>query len=370
MAPVPDQKVRYAVVGAGWISQEGLLPGVAHTGNSAVTALVTGTPQKAKVLGQRYGIPRSCHYEEYDSLLDSGEVDAIYLALPNTMHRNYAVRALSKGIHVLCEKPMATTEEDCQDMILAAEHGRAKLMIAYRLHFEPATIAALEIVRSGTIGTPRLFSSVFTQHVSERNHRSKGEYWAGPLADMGPYPINAARHLFEAEPVEVMAASARRPEPKFKTIDETVAVTLRFPDDRLAQFTVSFGANPVDEYRIVGTKGDLQVSPGYMFGTALKHRLTVGTNVKEREFPAVDQFGGELKYFSECVLADKQPEPDGREGLADVCVLQAIERSLRMGAPQPVRVPDAPTRPSYDHAIELDLIETPELVDAARPDVG
>ncbi len=364
------EKIRYAVVGAGWISQEAFLPGVAHTGNSAVTALVTGDPEKAKVLGSRYGIRHNYHYDDYDALLDSGEVDAIYLALPNTMHRNFATRALEKGVHVLCEKPMATNEEDCQDMMLAAEHGHAKLMIAYRLHFEPATIAALETVRAGTIGTPRLFSSVFTQQVSEKNHRSKGEYWAGPLADMGPYPINAARHLFEADPVEVIAASARAPERRFATVDETVSAILKFPDERLATFTVSFGANPVDEYRVVGTKGDLQVSPGYMFGVALKHRLTVGTDVREHTFPAVDQFGGELKYFSECILDGRDPEPDGREGLADVCVLQAIERALHMGAPQPVRIPSAPTRRSYDRAVQLELIDTPELVHAAAPGDG
>lgn len=370
MNGLSSRKVRYAVVGAGWISQEGLLPGVEHTGNSVVTALVTGNPEKAKALGGRYGIKHSYHYDDYHALLESGEIDAIYLALPNTMHRNFAVPALDKGIHVLCEKPMATNEEDCLDMIIAAEHGRAKLMIAYRLHFEPATIAAWETVRSGTIGTPRLFSSVFTQQVSEKNHRSKGEYWAGPLADMGPYPINAARHLFEAEPVEVMAASVRPPERRFSTIDESVSAILRFPDERLATFTVSFGANPVDEYRVVGTNGDLQVSPGYMFGVALKHRLTVGTETREREFPAVDQFGGELKYFSECILQDRQPEPDGREGLADVCVLQAIDRALRMGAPQPVRIPSGPARLTYDHAIQLELIDTPELVDAAPPSKG
>lgn len=370
MVVSPKEKVRYAVVGAGWISQEGLLPGVEHTGNSVVAALVTGNPDKAKALGRRYGIRHIYHYDDYDRLLDSGEIDAIYLALPNTMHRTYATRALEKGIHVLCEKPMATSEEDCQDMMLAAEHGRARLMIAYRLHFEPATIAALDTVRAGTIGTPRIFSSVFTQQVSEKNHRSKGEYWAGPLADMGPYPINAVRHLFEAEPLEVMAASTRPGEQRFSTIDESVSVILRFPDERLAAFTVSFGANPVDEYRVVGTKGDLQVSPGYMFGIALKHRLTIGSEVKEREFPAVDQFGGELKYFSECVLEDKAPEPDGREGLADVCVIRAIDRALRMGAPQPVRIPSAPTRHTYDHAVQLELIEPPELVDAARPEAG
>ena len=202
-------KVRYAVVGAGWISQAQFMPGVAHTGNSELTAIVTGDHRKAEALGRRYGIERAYHYDAYVAALDSRGFDAVYLAVPNAQHREYAVPALERGLHVLLEKPMATTEEDCRAISTAARKSGAKLMVAYRLHFEPATVEAFRPVSGGALGEVRLFTSTFTQHVSRANHRAQMGFWAGPVADMGPYPINAARNLFRAEPVEVFASGAR-----------------------------------------------------------------------------------------------------------------------------------------------------------------
>ena len=257
------RKVRYAVVGAGWIAQEDFMPGVAHTGNSVMTALVTGDPEKARELSKMYGIEHTTDYDGFDALLKSGHIDAIYLATPNSDHTTFVVRALEAGIHVLCEKPMAPTVEECQAMIDASRKSGAKLMIAYRLHFEEATVEAIETVRAGTLGEPRIFSSVFCQQVSRENSRTAAKNWAGPLPDMGPYPINAVRQLFESEPTEVSASTASLKEPRFEQVEEMISVTLKFPGERLAQFTVSYGANPMGQYRIVGTEGDLEVSPGY-----------------------------------------------------------------------------------------------------------
>jgi predicted dehydrogenase len=362
------ERVRYAVVGAGWISQEDFMPGIEHTGNSAMTALVTGDQAKAKALLKQYDIPKWYDYDEYEKMLSSGDIDAVYLAVPNSMHRDYAVAALNAGIHVLCEKPMARTEEECREMIEAAERGAAKLMVAYRLHFDEATIEAIETVHSGTIGDPRFFSSVFAQQITEENSRSKARFWANPLPDMGPYPINAARHLFRAEPLEVFAFSARKEERRFYEIDEMFTVSLRFPDERLASFTVSYGANPIDEYRIVGTQGDLEVKPGFGFTEPLRHKLTVGTRVSEKVFAKTDQFGAETKYFSDCILNHRDPEPDGEEGLADIRVLLAIEEALEAGIPKPIisRI-ERKVRPGRDQIIRLPAVKTKELVDAAAP---
>lgn len=339
-------QVRYAVVGAGWIAQEAFMPAVAQTGNSVITAIVTGDPKKAKALGRYYGIEHLYDYAGYDRMLADGVADAIYLALPNTMHRDYTVRAAKAGLHVLCEKPMARTVADCEAMIRAAKASHVKLMIAYRLHFEPATVAAIELVRKGGIGEPRLFQSAFAQQVGGANHRTKGALWAGPLPDMGCYPLNAARHLFGAEPVEAVAFASRTGDPRFKEVDEMVSVMLRFPGDRIASFTASYGAESIDEYRIIGTKGDLLVQPAFLFGLGLAHRLTVGGRTRERKFPHIDQFGAETKYFSECILQDREPEPDGEEGLADVRAMLAIERAIRTGRPQKIASPERPRHPS------------------------
>ncbi|MCT7318404.1 Gfo/Idh/MocA family oxidoreductase [Ralstonia sp. CHL-2022] len=361
--------VRYAVVGAGWISQAAFLPGVAQSGNSVVTALVTGDEVKATALADRYGIEHVHGYADYDQLLTSGDIDAIYLALPNDMHRQYALPALQRGIHVLLEKPMATSEADCEAMIEAARNGNAKLMIAYRLHFEPATLAAIELVRAGKLGRIRAFSAMFSQSVAPSNHRANHGYWAGPVSDMGVYPINAVRNLFGEEPVEVSACGVRDPDLPFN-FDDTVSVTLRFADHRIAQFVVSYSGASIDQYRILGTKGDLEVSPGFMFGVGLKYRATIDGKTHEQAFDATDQFGGELQYFSDCILNNREPEPNGEEGLADVRVLAAIERALESGQPQNLGPFQRQGRMETAQVRKLPPVPSPELVDAAEPSQG
>ncbi|NWK47484.1 Gfo/Idh/MocA family protein [Ralstonia pickettii] len=361
--------VRYAVVGAGWISQAAFLPGVAQSGNSVVTALVTGDEAKATALADRYGIQHVHGYADYDQLLASGDIDAIYLALPNDMHRQYALPALQRGVHVLLEKPMATSEADCEAMIEAARAGNAKLMIAYRLHFEPATLAAIELVRTGKLGRIRAFSAMFSQSVAPSNHRANHGYWAGPVSDMGVYPINAVRNLFGEEPIEVAACGVRDPDLPFN-FDDTVSVTLRFADHRVAQCVVSYSGASIDQYRILGTKGDLEVSPGFMFGVGLKYRATIDGKTHEQAFDATDQFGGELQYFSDCILNNREPEPNGEEGLADVRVLAAIERALESGQPQNLGPFQRQGRMETAQVRKLPPVPSPELVDAAEPGKG
>ncbi len=369
----PDgRKVRYAAVGLGWIMQEDFLPGVAHTGNSVLAALVTGDPTKAKEIAAKYEIPRTTDYDGFDALVRSGDIDAIYLATPNTMHRDFAVRALEAGVHVLCEKPMAPTEEDCRAMIDAARRGNAKLMIAYRLHFEEGNIAAIEAVQGGKLGEPRIFSSVFCQQVSGENHRTKGELWAGPLPDMGPYPINAVRHLFAAEPTEAFALMHRRDEPRFAEIPEMITALLRFPGERVAQFTVTYGANAFGKYTVAGDQGSLEVDPGYGWDKERTLRFTLGEEKPaEESYDMVDQFGGETLYFSNCVLDNQEPEPDGMEGLADVRVIRAIEESVRTGQPQRIEpLPPRPRRPNREQVVSLRAVKPGEMVHAAPPEGG
>ena len=361
---VEGRKVRYAVVGAGWISQAAFMPGVAHTGNSEMTAIVTGDQAKAEALGRRYGIERTYHYDAYRAALESGGFDALYLASPNWQHREFAVPALEAGLHVLLEKPMATTEDDCRAIMAAARKGGGKLMIAYRLHFEPATLEALRLVHSGALGRVGMFTSTFGQHVSAANHRAQHGFWAGPVADMGPYPINAARNLFRAEPTEVMAWGTRTQGFGF---DDTVSVLLRFPFDQMAQFTVAYGLNAIDEYRVWGSDGDLLVSPGFTLGAALHHRLTLGESATESRFPHVDQFGGETAYFSDCILGDRDPEPDGEEGLLDVRVVAAIGRALETGRTQELAPLRRAKQPMPDQARNLPPVKTPPMVNAAAP---
>lgn len=363
---VEGRKVRYGVVGVGWISQAAFMPGVEHTGNSEITALVTGDEKKATSLGKSYGVTKTYHYDAYQSLLASGDVDAIYLALPNDQHREFAVPALDAGLHVLLEKPMATSEEDCRAIEQAAARTGAKLMIGYRLHFEPATLEAVRLVRAGEIGEVRAFTSTFCQHVAASNHRARHGFWAGPVTDMGPYPINAARMMFGAEPVEVAAWGTHKADLPYDFHD-TVAVTLRFPGERLAQFTVSYGLDHVDEYTVAGDKGAIHMSPAFGFPGPLAFTLSQGESKKERTFPAVDQFGGETQYFSECILNGDHPEPDGEEGRLDVRVLSAIERALSTGRAVQLDPAERHRRPDPAQGRQLSVPRQPTLVNAAEP---
>lgn len=152
--------------------------------NSDLTALVSGDPQKLRALSRKYDVPHTYSYEQYSDCLESGEVDAVYIAVPKHMHPAYTEGAAEAGIHVLCEKPMALDEADCEAMIAAAERARIKLMIAYRLHFERGNVGAIEVIKSGKIGEPRMFTSVFSQQVKAGNSRLKKNVGGGAIYDM------------------------------------------------------------------------------------------------------------------------------------------------------------------------------------------
>src|SRR5438067_7387342 len=170
------RQIRYAVVGLGHIAQVAVLPAFAHAlANSQLTALVSDDPQKLKTLGRRYQVDHLFSYREYGDCLRSGAVDAVYIALPNHLHAQYSIDAARAGVHVLCEKPMAVTEKECEAMIKAAEENKVKLMIAYRLHFEEANLSAVEAVKSGKIGQARVFNSTFTQQVKKGDIRLRSE---------------------------------------------------------------------------------------------------------------------------------------------------------------------------------------------------
>ena len=366
------KKVRYAMVALGDITQEAMLPGVAHTGNSVVTAFVTDDPEKARKVGRQYDVEHSFGYDEFDKLLASSEVDAIYLATPNWRHAEFAIPALKAGIHVLVEKPLEISTAKARAIVDAQKASKAKLMVAYRLHFEPATLAAVERVRSGELGELLAFNSTFTQMVDPAGHRAKSGDAAGPVLDMGPYPVNAARMIFGAEPTEVACAvGTRHPAAGLGDFDDTVAVTLRFPEGRIAQFVLSYYGNALDTYVVVGTKGSLEHNPAYMYGKPLEQTVKLGESESEKSFKNTDHFGGELRYFSDCILNDRDPEPDGEEGYADVRVLEGILAALRTGQPQKLEPFTRTRRIDVEAQREtLAAQKSPELVNTSNPGKG
>ncbi len=342
-------KIRYAVVGAGWISQEAFMPAIPQVENSEMTAIVSGNAGNAAKLADFYGIDAVYSYDEYDAMLAADVVDAVYIALPNSMHADYAIRAAKAGKHALVEKPLAITEDECAAMIAAADEAGVLLMTAYRLHSEPATARVIEMIQAGDIGDPRSFASTFSLQSDPANHRLLAEHWGGPLQDIGVYCLNAVRHAFGCEPIEARAiTSGGDGDPRFGEVEAAIAVTLRFPGDRLAQFTASFDGDDSDTYRIVGTKGVITVEHGFDFHFSPRIWLMQGQETREIEVEDTDHFGAMTTYFSDCILTGKRPVNDGEEGLADVRAMRAIEAAACTGQPQKIDTAARPAHPSSD----------------------
>jgi glucose-fructose oxidoreductase len=353
--------VRYAVVGLGHIAQVAVLPAFAHARrNSRLAALVSSDPTKLREMSRRYDVEAAFSYDEYEACLE--EVDAVYIALPNSMHAEYAIRAARAGVHVLCEKPMAVTSRDCERMIAACRKHHVKLMIAYRLHFEEINLAAIDLVRRGRIGPPKFFNSSFSMRVREGNIRGKPELGGGTLYDIGVYCINAARYLFRDEPTEVMAISTNSGAANVRQIDESTAAVLRFENDRVAAFVTSFNAADVGSYRIVGTKGDIRLDPAYEYAEGLGYVLTVDGKKQRKRVGKRDQFAPQLLYFSDCILNDRDPEPSGTEGLQDVRVVEALYKSAKTS--RAVKIPrlKKPRRPTGRQRIVRPGVRKPSLV--------
>ena len=372
-SPLPKRSasppVRYAVVGLGHIAQTAVLPGIAHAKGSVITALVSDDPLKLRTLARRYRVATAISYDGLEALLASGDIDAVYIALPNELHHQFTLRALRLGIHVLVEKPMAVTAVQCQEMIDTAQQGQLLLMVAYRLHFERANLNAVALAQQRKLGDLRFFHSTFSMQVTKGDIRTRPvKDGGGPLYDLGVYCINAARGLFRAEPIEVSAYAARNDDERFADTDEMVSALMRFPGERLAAFTASFGAANTAAYDLVGTLGSLRIDPAYEYSEELCQRITIKGRTSTRTQPVGDQFAAEIDYFSRCIREGRQPEPSGIEGLADVRVVEAIIEAARTGrrvAIPPLGLPIQ--RPTPQQAIHYPAATVPEPVHAPQP---
>lgn len=361
MARAASRAIRYAVVGLGHIAQAAVLPAFGHARrNSRLTALVSDDSTKQTKLSKKYRVESTFSYEEYDSCLE--QVDAVYIALPNSMHAEYTIRAAEAGVHVLCEKPMAVTVEECRRMVDACDRNGVKLMIAYRLHFEEINLKAVDLVRRGRIGDPKFFNSSFSMTVRKGDIRTRPETGGGTLYDIGVYCINAARYLFRSEPTEVMAISVNSGASRTREIDESTGAVMKFAGDRVAAFITSFNAADVASYRVVGTKGQLHVDPAYEYAEGLAYELTINGKTTRKRIGKRDQFAPELLYFSDCILEDRHPEPSGEEGLQDVRIVQALYDSARTGRAVSIPPFTPSKRPTGRQRIVRPGVQEPELV--------
>ena len=326
------RRIRYAVIGAGNIAQVAVLPAFAHARESSqLVAVISGDAQKRRALRERYALEHDGDYSDLEAILEQGRIDAVYIATPNTHHKEFALRAAAKGVHVLCEKPLAPTAADCRAIIDACAARSVRLMVAYRLHFEEASLKAMEIARSGQLGQPQLFSSYFTHVVREGDIRRDPSLAGGATLDLGVYCINAARHLFDAEPELVSAQVIER-----DGTDDTVSATLRFPGDRLAQFCISNSVVGQSSYRIAGADGELRVEPAYEYVGELVHHLTLGEKTERKVFKRGDQFAPELQSAREQRPIELEPYARGRKPtLAQADHERPVKKPKTVNAPSP-----------------------------------
>ncbi len=357
-----QEKIRYVVVGAGNIAQVAVLPAFAHAERSELVGIVSGDGEKREELCKRYDLAHSGDYQDLELVLRQSGAHAVYVATPNAQHREHVLRAAAAGVHVLCEKPLGCSAAECEEMIQACDRANVTLMVAYRLHFEEANLKAIELVKEGKLGEPRVFESVFTHVVRPNDIREKPDAGGGALLDLGVYCINAARNLFRAEPV--LAFATVREE---DGVDDTSTAILRFPGDRVAHFTVSNSLAATSSYRVVGTEGDLRVEPAYGYTDKLEHHLTIDDKTKTQSFGKRDQFAPEIEYFSRCILDGREPEPNGEEGLLDLRVVDALLTSAASGKPVPLEPRQRAERPSLRQEAKKPPVKKQETVNAPSP---
>src|SRR5258707_8552706 len=251
------RKVRYCVIGLGRIADH-FMRGVAQGSSSKITGLVSGHRDKAERIAAQYGVPTSSiySYEDMDRFRENKTIDAVYVALRNSMHAEYTIRSAKAGKHVLCEKPMCISVKEAEGMIAACKAANVKLMIAYRLHYEPTTLKAIRMVRDGTLGKIQAINSANGFNISPGEWRStKALGGGGPLMDVGIYSLNATRYLTGEEPEKFTATvSTIDHDGRFETVEENTAWTMQFPSGILASCVTTYGASMQGYYKVFGSK--------------------------------------------------------------------------------------------------------------------
>ncbi len=324
-----EQKVKgklgVALVGLGKYSEGQLAPALLEARQCYLAGIVTGTPSKAEKWKNKYNLPDSniYNYKSFDRIKDNADIDIIYIVLPNAMHAEYVVRAAETGKHIICEKPMAVTVEDCDKMIEACEKAGVKLSIGYRLHFEPYNV---EMMR---IGQEKVFGPIHS--VQADNGMSEVDGWrldeelagGGPLMDVGIYCVQACRYSTGLEPIAVTAQETPKTNPeKFKTIEEGLTWEFEFPGGIKAACSTSY-SKEMNLLRITAEKGWAELSPAYEY-KGIKGKTSNG----DMKFPQVVQQARQMDDFA-LAIREKRPSPvPGEMGRQDVKILQAIYESM------------------------------------------
>ena len=333
-----SQGVGYAVVGLGSFAERVVLPGFRKSRKAQLVAVVSGDEGKARRLAKRFGASAFYHYRDYAQCLANPQVNAVYIATNNSTHAAFAVQAAAAGRHVLCEKPMATSVAECQQMIDACSANHVRLMIAYRKYFEPAALDLKLLVDSGKLGRLKFIHSAFSVYIRPGGGRAAWHFdprlaGGGALPDVGVYCVNTARWVTGKDPVEAAAYQWTVDPEAFREVDENVAFRLNFPDGLVMQGTASWGGAQESFFHIVGEKGWATLAPAYQYNEERRLYGRIGGRWFEKKYKIINELALELDALADCIRRNREPGPNGSEGLRDVAVIEAIYQSVREGRP-------------------------------------
>jgi predicted dehydrogenase len=337
--------VGYAVIGLGGFAQNAILPGFGHSKKAKLVALVSGDRSKAKRLATKFGAAAFYTYEELPACFSHPQVEAVYIATINGAHAHYAVQAANAGKHVLCEKPMANSVEECRQMIAACRASAVRLMIAYRKYFEPASLELKKLIRSGRLGRLKYIHSAFGIAIRARGqagawHLDPKLAGGGSLPDVGVYCVNTIRWLVGEEPLEASAYQWTTDPETFRQVDENIAFRLNFPHGLVAQVTSSFSAAQSSFLQVHGERGWAALNPAYPWDEERCLFGKTGERWFEKKFKIIDELSLELDAFADSIRRQREPEPNGVQGMRDVAVMEAIYQSAREGRTVPIIMPE------------------------------
>jgi predicted dehydrogenase len=335
------KKTGWAIVGLSTLVADEVMPAFKSSKYSRLVALVSGDKSKALKVARQHRINEKniYNYDNFDEIKNNPEIDVVYITLPNNLHADFTIRAAKAGKHVLCEKPMATSSKDAQRMIDACRRANRKLMIAYRIQYEPHHRLLMEWVRNKKFGTVKLIEGFNGQDLKDNSEWrfSKSEAGGGPLVDLGIYCINTFRFLLGEEPTSVFATSyANRADARFKEVEESIIFQMRFPCGVLATGGTSYSVHESSRYRCLPDKNAwFGMDPAFRYdGLKIEISGLRENAIKENKtIKNKNQFIALLDHMSRCVLTNVQPYTPGEEGLQDQKIIEAIYKSAKEGIP-------------------------------------
>lgn len=330
---IADGKVlRVAIMGLGSYGTR-VAEAMQSCTRAKLTGLISGTPAKVKTWQARYGIPdKNCYnYENFDQVKNNPDIDAVYVITPNALHHDAVIRVAKAGKHVICEKPMAINPQEAQEMIDACNKAGVRLLVGYRMHFEPHTLEVIRMRKAGEFGRIRFFQGLsgFTIGDPDQWRLNKALSGGGSMMDIGIYSVNGSRYMVGEDPVWVTAQETKTDPVKFKEgIDETIQFQLGFPGGAMASCLSTYTMNNLDRFFLDGDNGYAELFPATNYGP-----IRGRTNKGELDQPVTIHQAVQMDEMAAIIFDGRQPvvPVDGYEALKDLKIIAAVYEAAHTG---------------------------------------